>query len=58
MQELFKTLEILESILKAENPIQEARKQRKSVLAEIKALEDRMYSDFIRGEASREDEVL
>lgn len=58
MTELFKTLEILESILRDENPVKKAREHRQAVIAEIEALEQRMYQDLYDGETAREDCVF
>lgn len=57
MQELFKTLEILESILSAENPVQKARKHRKDILAEIESLEQRMLEDMYIVETFNKEKV-
>jgi len=58
MLELFKTLEILDSILSAENPVQKARKHRKAILAEIENLERRMFEDMYMVETFNKEKVL
>jgi hypothetical protein len=48
MNDLFKVVQILEAVLAAENPIQEARFQRQKVLREIEEAEKAMYTNYLK----------
>lgn len=48
MNDLFKIVQILEDIIIAENPIQEARSQRQKVLREIESAEKAMYANYLK----------
>lgn len=50
MQELFRMLKMLESILSADNPILEARQQRSKLLKEIEETERAMFSAYMKAQ--------
>lgn len=50
MHELFKTLNILESILSSDNPLLEATIQRSKLLKEIEQLEKEMYENYLKSQ--------